>query len=69
MLAYSDERITYTSQWTGAGNPSSSAPAFQGYLPQDRFQPAQFWYDMIRWSQPNATCFKIVDQQQPVTVW
>lgn len=69
VLAYSDEWITYTSQWTGAGNPSSSDPNCQGYLPQDKFQTAQFWYNMIRWSQPNATCFKIVDKRQPVTVW
>jgi len=69
VLAYSDEWITYTSQWTGVGNPSSSDPSCAGYLPQDRFQTAQFWYNMIRWSQPNATCFKIVDKKQPVTVW
>ncbi len=41
----------------------------QGYLPHEQFQTAQFWYNMIRWSQPNAKCFKIVDKQQPVTVW
>ena len=69
VLAYSDEWITYTSQWTGVGNPSTSDPSCTGFLPQDRFQTAQFWYNMIRWSQPNATCFKIVDKKQPVTIW
>ncbi len=69
VLVYSDEWITYTSQWGGAGNPNSTTSVCQGYLPQDKFQTAQFWYNMIRWTQPNATCFKIVDQQQTVTVW
>jgi hypothetical protein len=69
VLAYSDEWITYTSQWTGAGNPNSTNPTCQGYLPQDKFQTAQFWYNMIRWTQPYATCFKIVDNKQPVNIW
>ena len=69
VLAYADEWITYTSQWTGAGNPNSTNPTCQGYLPQDKFQTAQFWYNMIRWTQPNATCFKIVDSKQPVNIW
>ena len=69
VLAYGDEWITYTSQWNGQGNANSTNPTCQGYLPQDKFQTAQFWYNMIRWTQPNATCFKIVDSQQPVNVW
>jgi hypothetical protein len=69
VLAYSDEWITYTSEWNGAGNQNTNNPACQGYLPQERYQTAQLWYNMIRWTQPNATCFKIVDKQQPVNVW
>jgi len=69
VLAYADEWITYTSQWSGTGNPSSSDLTCAGFLPQNVFQVPQFWYNMIRWSQPSATCFKIVDQPQPVVVW
>ena len=69
VLVYADEWITYTSQWNGEGNPSASDPSCKGFLPQDTYQTAQFWYNMIKWSQPSATCFKIVDSQQPVTIW
>jgi hypothetical protein len=33
------------------------------------YQTAQFWYNMIKWSQPSAACFEIVDEQQPVVIW
>ncbi len=69
VLFYTDEWITYTSQWNGQGNANSTNATCQGYLPQDKFQTAQFWYNMIRWTQPTATCFKIVDSQQSVNVW
>lgn len=70
VLVYADEWITYTSQWNGQGNPNSSNATCQGYLPQDKFQTAQFWFNMIRWTQPNAKgCFKILDSKQLVTVW
>ena len=69
VLAYSDEWITYTTQWNGKGNPHTTDPSCAGFLPQDDFQISQFWYNMIKWSQPTATCFKIVDGQQPVIVW
>jgi hypothetical protein len=69
VLAFGDEWITYTSQWTGAGNPSATDPNCKGFLPQDKYQIAQFWYNMIKWSSPNATCFTIVDSTNPVTIW
>lgn len=69
VLAYADEWITYTTQWNGQGNPSASDPTCANHLPQDAYQTAQFWYNMIKWVQPRATCFKIVDGQQPVTIW
>ena len=69
VLVYSDEWITYTTQWNGVGNPETTDPACVGFLPQDVYQTAQFWYNMIKWSQPSATCFTIVDEQQPVVVW
>ena len=68
VLAFGDEWITYTSQWTGAGNPSATDPNCAGYLPQDKYQMAQFWYNMIRWSQPSASCFTIVGPS-PIIIW
>jgi hypothetical protein len=69
VLVYSDEWITYTSQWNGEGNPNSTNTACQGHLPQDVYQTAQFWYNMIKWTQPTFTCFKIVDKDQSVIIW
>lgn len=69
VLVYCDEWITYTTQWNGSGNPKTSDPSCAGSLPQDVYQTAQFWYNMIKWSQPSATCFKIIDTQQPVVIW
>jgi hypothetical protein len=67
VLVYGDEWITYTSQWTGAGVDPSKCTS--GYYPQDVYQTAQFWFNMIKWVQPRATCFKIVSEAQPVTIW
>jgi len=69
VLVYADEWITYTTQWNGVGNPETNDPACAGFLPQDVYQTAQFWYNMIKWSQPSGSCFKIVDEQQPVVIW
>jgi len=52
VLAYGNSWITYTSQWTGAGDPSATDPSCRGELPQDKYQTAQFWYNMITWVQP-----------------
>ncbi len=68
VLAFGDEWITYTSQWTGVGNPSATDPNCAGYLPQDKYQMAQFWYNMIHWSQPGANCFTIVGPS-PIIIW
>jgi len=61
VLMYGDEWITYTSQWTGAGVTASNCTT--GSYPQDKYQTAQFWFNMIKWVQPRATCFKIVGTQ------
>ena len=60
VIVYSDEWVTYTSQWTGAGLPGVNDPNCAGHLPQEKYQMAQFWYNLIRWAQPSATCFMIV---------
>jgi hypothetical protein len=69
VLVYADEWITYTAQWDGHDAQYANDPTCKGLLPQDLYQTAQFWYDMIRWTQPNGNCFTIVDPQQPVTIW
>ena len=69
VFAYCDEWITYTSQWNGTGDSHSSEDWCQGYLPQQIFQTAQFWFNMIKWSLPDAACFQIHDTQQPVLIW
>lgn len=68
VLAFGDEWVTYTSQWTGAGNPSATDPSCAGYLPQDKYQMAQFWYNLIHWVQPGANCFTIVGPS-PIIIW
>jgi len=60
VIVYSDEWVTYTSQWTGAGLSTANDPSCAGYLPQDKYQVAQFWYNVIRWAQPSAKCFMIL---------
>jgi len=67
VLVYADEWITYTDQWrsdSGVNDPSCN-----GQVPATLYQTAQVWYNMVRWAQPNDNCFKIVDTQQPVTIW
>lgn len=65
VIAFTDEWITYTSQWRSA----NADPSCVGHLPQDVYQTAQFWYNMIRWVQPRATCFRLVDSEQSVVLW
>ena len=69
VLAYADEWITYTDQWDGQDGQYLNDPSCKGFLPQDLYQTAQFWYNMIHWSQPAATCFTIVDTTTPITIW
>ena len=69
VLVYADEWITYTNQWSGQDNQGANDPACDGLSPQELYQTSQFWYNMIRWVQPNADCFTIVDTQEPVVLW
>jgi hypothetical protein len=68
VLVYADEWTTYTDQWSGHDGRYATDPSCKGFLPQDLYQTAQFWYNMIRWTQPSDHCFRIVGQQ-PVTIW
>jgi hypothetical protein len=69
VLVYADEWIAYTDQWSGQDGKYLNDASCKGFLPEDLYQTAQFWYNMIHWAQPNGNCFKIVDTQQPVTIW
>jgi hypothetical protein len=69
VLAYADEWITYTDQWDGQDGQYLNDPSCKGFLPQDLYQTAQFWYNMIHWAQPAATCFTIVNTTTPITIW
>jgi hypothetical protein len=67
VLFFADEWIAYTNQWAGQSNQND--PSCKGYSPQDLYQTSQFWFNMIRWTQPTANCFTIVDNTRPVTIW
>jgi hypothetical protein len=69
VLVYADEWITNTNQWSGQSGQNANDPSCTNFLPQQLYQTSQFWYNMIRWTQPTSNCFKIVDTGQPVTVW
>ena len=69
VLVYADEWITYTDQWDGNDGQYLNDPSCKGFLPQEQYQTAQFWYNMIHWSQPAANCFTIVDSTTPITIW
>ena len=71
VLAYADEWITYTDQWSGQSQRYASDPSCVDFLPEDRYQTAQLWYNMIHWTQPSANCFTIVSTSTstPILVW
>jgi hypothetical protein len=69
VLVFADEWITYTDQWNGQDKQYSNDPSCNGFLPQELYQTAQFWYNMIHWSQPTANCFTIVDTTTPIMIW
>jgi hypothetical protein len=70
VLVYADEWITYTDQWTGHDGNYLTDLSCKNLLPQDLYQTAQFWYNMIHWTQPAASCFTIVSTPTTtVKVW
>ena len=69
VLVFADEWITYTDQWSGHSGQYLSDPSCNGFLPQELYQTAQFWYNMIHWAQPASNCFTIVNTTVPITIW
>ena len=70
IFAWSDEWVTYTSQWGLAPVPVGTDPLGYddtavysqcvGYTPMTSYNVPQFWYNAFRWLVPGNTCFTIV---------
>jgi hypothetical protein len=56
VFAFTDEWVTYTSQWLGT---STCIPSTCTDTPATAFQVPQFWYNAIRYAASAATCFTI----------
>ncbi|HEX7500555.1 MAG TPA: hypothetical protein VF524_09665 [Polyangia bacterium] len=66
VVAWSDEWVTYTSQWGLAPDTSPSAyddpnksPQCVGHTPYQSYTVPQFWYNVFRWV-AQTTCLTIV---------
>ena len=65
VVAYGDEWITYTGEWTGQASCLDSSafgnmydPCFQK-SPAQIFQISQFWYNAIKYAASSIACFDI----------
>jgi hypothetical protein len=58
VFAWSDEWVTYTSQW-GAVN--THGADCTGHTAASLYDVPQFWYNVIHWLLPDASCFMISD--------
>jgi hypothetical protein len=58
VFVWSDEWVTYTSQW-GAAN--THGPDCAGRTAGEVYDVPQFWYNAIHWLLPGASCFSIAD--------
>jgi hypothetical protein len=55
VFAFTDEWVTYTSQWLGTASCISSSSC-TGNTPADDFQVPQFWYNALRYASEAAQC-------------
>jgi len=58
VFVWADEWVTYTSQW-GATN--THGADCNGHTAGEIYDVPQFWYNVIRWVLPTASCFNIAD--------
>jgi hypothetical protein len=58
VFVWGDEWVTYTSQW-GATN--THGADCNGHTAGEIYDVPQFWYNVIRWVLPTASCFAIAD--------
>jgi hypothetical protein len=63
VFAFTDEWVTYTSQWLGTA--SCIPGSCEGDTAQNDFQVPQFWYNAIAYASSSAQCFMI---QNPTIV-
>lgn len=61
VFVWSDEWVTYSSQW--GGGTSQQGAQCDAYLASAIFNCPQFWYNVIHWTLPDASCFAISDPQ------
>jgi hypothetical protein len=59
IVAYADEWVTYSSQWTGLADAGQSSCT--GFTADKVFQIPQFWYNAIRYAASSVSCFMISD--------
>jgi hypothetical protein len=62
VFAWSDEWVTYTSQWGLADSKFDDPQNTQcsGHTAKTMYSVPQFWYNVIHWAAPTKTCFTIV---------
>jgi hypothetical protein len=63
VFAWSDEWVTYTSQWGLTPDPmydTTSNAQCHDYTAMNSYSVPQFWYNAFRWAVPSNTCFTII---------
>ena len=60
VFAWSDEWVTYTSQWGLTDGQYDSNAQCAGHTAKTMYSVPQFWYNVIRWVAPDNTCFTII---------
>ena len=58
VFAWSDEWVTYTSQWGGLNTHGADC---NGHTASELYDVPQFWYNVLHWLLPDASCFTILD--------
>jgi hypothetical protein len=58
VFVWADEWVTYTSQWGAA---STHGADCNGHTAAEIYNLPQFWYNVLRWVLPDASCFTIDD--------
>jgi hypothetical protein len=58
VFVWGDEWVTYTSQWGGTNSHGADC---NGHTASEIYDVPQFWYNVIRWVLPDASCFNIAD--------
>jgi hypothetical protein len=70
VFAWSDDWVTYTSQWGSSTPPAGTTnyddatkyPECVGHTAASLYKVPQFWYNVFRWVvAPNLSCFTLND--------